>query len=139
MILLVALVVGIGFQLARVGGWGPALALHRRWEAARPYVVAYIRASPATFTYLFIVTITTWVLLGLDQPIVDAVLQAHSSNLAHLRSDPIRVLIRSAFWLDTIGSSPPSPSWPSSWPLPSDGSARPDGSSCSPPDTWARP
>jgi len=100
-ILLVAFVVGIGFHLARVGGWGPALALHRRWEAARPHVVAYIRASPVTFTYLFIVTITTWVLLGLDPPIVDAVLKAHSSNLAHLRSDPIRVLIRSAFWLDT--------------------------------------
>lgn len=101
MILVVALVVGVGFHIARVRGWGPALALQRRAQAARPYVVAYIRPSPATFTYLFIITITTWVLLGLDQPIVDAVLRAHSSNLAHLRSDPVRVLVRSAFWLDT--------------------------------------
>lgn len=53
MILLVALLIGGAFHVARVRGWSPAVALHRRWQAARPDVFAYVRASPATFTYLF--------------------------------------------------------------------------------------
>jgi len=82
------------------------VALHRRWERARPTLWRYISSSPATFIYLGIVIITTWVLLGLGPSLAKAVLEAHSSNLDHLRTDPLRVLIRSAFWVDSYALLP---------------------------------
>ena len=62
--------------------------------------MAYVRGSPATFLYLFVLSITTWVLLGLTGDIVESILREHSTNLDQLRTNPVRVLIRSAFWVD---------------------------------------
>ena len=58
-----------------------------------------MRGSPATFTYLAILSMTTWVLAGSSPKVVAALLEEQSTNLHHLTRDPVRVLIRSAFWL----------------------------------------
>ncbi len=58
-----------------------------------------MRASPATFVYLAVLAVTTWVLVGASPEVVDALLRDQSTNLSHLGRDPVRVLVRSAFWL----------------------------------------
>ena len=82
-----------------VRGWPGTAAIGRWWRGVRPSVW---RSSgpPATFLYLFVLSITTWVLLGLTGDIVDSILREHSTNLDQLRTNPVRVLIRSAFWVD---------------------------------------
>ncbi len=66
-------------------------------------MVAYVRAAPATFMYLAIVTVTTWVLVGVTPAVAQAILHQHSSNLHELAANPIRALVRSAFFLDHYG------------------------------------
>jgi len=75
------------------------LAFHRGWPGTRrasrwltrhrAQLVAFVEHAPATFVYLAIITVTTWVLVG-----------ANSRLEHHLMHDPVHVLIRSAFWLD---------------------------------------
>jgi hypothetical protein len=86
-----------------------AVALRQRWtwiapvttrvRRADPYVRAYIRSSPATFVYLFVLLITTWVLRTSTVTLGKQLLWLHSTNLTHLRDDPLSVLVTSAFWL----------------------------------------
>jgi hypothetical protein len=86
-----------------------AVAVHQRWawiapltlrvRRADPYVRAYVRSSPATFVYLFILLITTWVLRTSTVTLGKQLLWLHSTNLTHLRNDPLSVLVTSAFWL----------------------------------------
>ena len=81
-----------------------------RWERARPvldgveraraWVGAYVALSPATFVYLFVLVITTWVLRSSGDRTSQALLSTHSTNLANLRADPVGSLVTSAFWLD---------------------------------------
>ena len=100
MVLIVAVVL---IALARVAMMRDApgtAAAERWWSRVRPSVVAYVRGSPATFLYLFVLSITTWVLLGLTGDVVESILREHSTNLDQLRTNPVRVLIRSAFWVD---------------------------------------
>ncbi len=59
----------------------------------------YVTSAPVTFVYLLILAITTWVLLGMPHEIRRLYITAQSTNLQHLTSDPIRVLIRSAFFV----------------------------------------
>ena len=100
MVLIVAVVLVALARVAMVRGWPGTAAIGRWWRRVRPSVVAYVLGSPATFLYLFVLTITTWVLLGLTSDIVDSILHEHSTNLDQLRTNPVRVLIRSAFWVD---------------------------------------
>lgn len=60
-----------------------------------------MQAAPATFIYLAILSVTTWVLVGTDSKLARALLQDQSTNLHHLTQDPVRVLTRSAFWLNS--------------------------------------
>ena len=41
--------------------WPGAEVLVRAWRRAEPYLGAYVRRSPATFTYAGIIFVTTWV------------------------------------------------------------------------------
>ncbi len=100
---MVVIVVAVLIALSRVAmarGWPGTTSVRQWWRRTRPSAIAYVRGSPATFLYLFVLSITTWVLLGLTPDVVDAILQEHSTNLDQLRTDPVRVLIRSAFWVD---------------------------------------
>jgi hypothetical protein len=86
------------FGMTRRHGWPPALRISEVWVRIRPTVFAYVRGSPATFISLSLLLITTWVLLGSSDQVVDLLLREHSTNLHQLRIDPVRVLVRSAFW-----------------------------------------
>jgi hypothetical protein len=96
---LIALVLAIVASLAVRYGWSWAAPLTRRWKQWHPWIGAYVRCAPGAFTYLFILTITTWVLRSSTLDLRHALLTSHSTNLDHLRHDPITVLVTSAFWL----------------------------------------
>jgi hypothetical protein len=100
--LFVTVIVGVVVVLLVVGvhqRWRWMLPIAQWWERVRPRVAAYIRCSPATFIYLFVLAITTWVLHGSPDAVRHALLFEHSTNLKHLRNDPMTVLVTSAFWL----------------------------------------
>lgn len=103
MILVVAgmFVLGLGALARR--GWSPAVRALAAWADVRPVLWVYIRAAPATFSYLAILTVTTWVLMGSSDRLVDLLLREHSTNLHQLSIDPVRVLVRSAFWVPGYG------------------------------------
>ncbi|WP_433613044.1 rhomboid-like protein [Prescottella agglutinans] len=60
---------------------------------------AYVRRAPGTFVWLAILLVTSVVMNRLSPTALNDVLGDRSTNLHHLREDPIRVLISSAFWL----------------------------------------
>jgi hypothetical protein len=98
MVLIGIVLVAVLFGAVRRGGWPPAVRVAAGWSRVRPQVLAYIRTAPATFAYLVVLTVTTWVLLGSSDRVTDLLLREHSTSLHQLRIDPVRVLIRSAFW-----------------------------------------
>lgn len=98
MVLIGIVMVLIAFGFARRSGWPPALRVEAGWARVRPTVLAYLRRSPGTFAYLAVLTITTWVLLGLSDRVTNLLLLEHSTSLQQLRIDPLKVLVRSAFW-----------------------------------------
>ena len=81
--------------------WPGAEVLVRAWRRAEPYLGAYVRRSPATFTYAGIIFVTTWVVAGLNGSQRDALLRTQSTNLDNLGAHPVAVLFRSAFWSGT--------------------------------------
>ena len=99
MIALVAVLVILIGRVAFSHDWPGTARLAQWWRTYRPTLVAFVRAAPATFIYLAMLSVTTWVLVGASPTVVSALLEEQSTNLRHLRQDPLRVLIRSAFWL----------------------------------------
>ena len=99
MVLLVFVVLVLVVRYGLRHGWPGAVTVSAWWSHHREQVHDFVRRSPATFLYLAILTVTTWVLVGASSGVVDAMLREQSTNLSHLGSDPIRVLVRSAFWL----------------------------------------
>ncbi len=73
------------------------------WRLRKPRVMAYLRSAPGTYTYLFILLITTWVLQTSSSTIARQLLLERSTNLHQLARDPIRVLLASAFWVGGVG------------------------------------
>lgn len=59
-----------------------------------------MKSAPGTFTYLFVLLITTWVLQTSSSKIANELLLERSTNLHHLIRDPMRVLFGSAFWVN---------------------------------------
>jgi hypothetical protein len=59
-----------------------------------------VRAAPATYTYLFVLLITAWVLQTSSPQIAQRLVLERSTNLHQLGHDPMRVLIASAFWVE---------------------------------------
>jgi uncharacterized membrane protein (UPF0136 family) len=98
MILIVIAVAWLAADFSLRRKWTPALRLAAAWKRVRPSVLVYLRRSPATFTYLGVLTITTWVLLGTSDRVTNLLLQEQGTSLHQLRIDPVKVLIRSAFW-----------------------------------------
>jgi hypothetical protein len=97
---LVLLVVGFD-RLLSSGRLGVTRRVRRWWLGARPRLVAFVRSAPATYSYLAILFVTSWVLASATARLADRLLLAESTNLYHLGRDPIRVLIGSAFWLSS--------------------------------------
>lgn len=101
------LLIVLGLVLVVVGGarlrLGPAVRAREATSQVWPVIKAYIAGSPATFLYLFVVTVTAWVLATSGPAIDEALLRQHSSNLAALAQSPMRGLIQSALWVEGIG------------------------------------
>jgi hypothetical protein len=66
---------------------------------SRP-VAHFIRSAPVTFTWLAVLFLTTLAQHLLPRWHLVVLLRKDSTNLHHLASDPIRVLITSLLWLD---------------------------------------
>lgn len=82
----------------------PALDPFREvWRQWMPRVKSFIRSAPGTYTYLFVLIITTWVLQTSSSRIAEELLLERSTNLHHLINDPMRVLFGSAFWVASTG------------------------------------
>jgi hypothetical protein len=78
------------------------MAQLRRGEAR---IAAWVRSAPWTYTYLFVIVVTSWSLRGADPRLADALIRFQSTNLDNLTDRPVQVLIASAFW--TSGSAFP--------------------------------
>ena len=60
---------------------------------------AYARSAPGTYVYLFVLLITAWVLQTSSTQVARKLVLERSTNLHHLATDPVRVLVSSAFWV----------------------------------------
>jgi hypothetical protein len=67
--------------------------------STRPW--AYARTAPGTLIYLFTLLVTQLTLSTVDDHLGQRLLISESTNLANMARVPLRVLIGSAFWLDT--------------------------------------
>ena len=87
-------------SLGRVGPLGlPVVTIPR---AARA-VWRYVRRAPGTFVWLVILTITTYIISRINPEFRDRFLRQRSTNLHELSTNPIRVLISSALYIDGGG------------------------------------
>lgn len=66
-----------------------------------PAVRARVRSAPATHVYLAALLVTSWVLATSSADVARRLLLERSTNLHQLARDPVRVLVASAFWLDS--------------------------------------
>ena len=60
----------------------------------------YVKSAPLTYTWLVVLLITTIIQHSIPTRHLHALLQKESTNLHHLASDPVRVLIQSLLWID---------------------------------------
>jgi hypothetical protein len=72
------------------------------WEAAR----VYVRSASGTYLYLFVLLITSWVLQTSSPSVAERLVLERSTNLHHLATDPVRVLVASAFWVAAAWQAP---------------------------------
>lgn len=95
--LVVALAIGLAtFAVGR--DWPGTRRLHALWLRRGPAIVRYVRTAPATFVTLAVLGVTTWILAGAGSRLTTALLRDMSTNLHQLQSEPMTVLVRSAFW-----------------------------------------
>ena len=66
-------------------------------------VWAYVRRAPATFVWLAILTVTTYLISRVNPHFRDHFLRQRSTNLHELGRNPVRVLVSSAMWIDGGG------------------------------------
>lgn len=60
----------------------------------------YVRRAPLTYSWLFLLLATTIIQHTMSVERLHRLLRRDSTNLRHLASDPIRVLIESLLWID---------------------------------------
>lgn len=60
---------------------------------------AWVQRAPATYVYLFTLTVTTWVLQTASGPVAHRLLAEQSTNIERLEHDALHVLVSSAFWV----------------------------------------
>jgi hypothetical protein len=60
----------------------------------------YVKRAPLTYSWLVLLLVTTIMQHTIPARHLRALLQKESTNLHHLASDPIRVLIQSLLWID---------------------------------------
>lgn len=82
--------------------WAPVQAVVGTVRDGWPWVVAYVSSAPATFIYLFVLLVTSWVLHSANPRVEQVLLATHSTNLANLRDHPLDVLVTSAFYMESL-------------------------------------
>ena len=95
--LVVVLTVLVGLSWAN--DWPPTRPARRWWSRHDAVVRWYVTSAPATFVYLAILGVTTWVLLGMPEVPRRLFIENQSTNLRELSTNPLRVLVRSAFFV----------------------------------------
>ena len=73
-----------------------------RWAAFEPRARQYVRSAPATFMYLFVLLVTTWVLQNSSTRLGNRLLLEQSTNIHELSRQPVRVVVASAFFVPDI-------------------------------------
>jgi tRNA(Arg) A34 adenosine deaminase TadA len=68
----------------------------RAWGRA----LSFVRSAPLTYAWLVVLMATTLVQHSLSERLLRRLLQSTSTNLHHLASDPLRVLVNSLLWID---------------------------------------
>lgn len=63
-------------------------------------VWAWVRSAPLAYAWLVVLLVTTLLQHALPLRRLHALLQKDSTNLHHLTTDPIRVLVESLLWID---------------------------------------
>ncbi|MEU8589008.1 rhomboid-like protein [Streptomyces sp. NPDC048664] len=63
-------------------------------------VVAYVRAAPGTYLWLFILFVTTIALHHMSPHFEERFLRQRSTNIRELSANPVRVFVTSAMWID---------------------------------------
>lgn len=97
------IVAGIGAdRLLLSQRWRRLDPVRDRWLVWRPRALGYVRSAPATYVYLAVLFLTSWILETSSSRVADALLQERSTNLHHLARDPLRVLLSSAFWVGSL-------------------------------------
>ena len=99
---LLILIIGID-RLVISERWPVFDPFRRIWRIWMPRAKAFLRSAPGTYTYLFVLIITTWVLQTSSSRIAEELLLERSTNLHQLIRDPMRVLFGSAFWVASTG------------------------------------
>ena len=86
---------------------GSTIAEHQTHRQTKPLsssdvmrVWRYVKTAPLTYSWLVVLLITTIVQRSIPAHRLHELLQKESTNLRHLASDPIRVLIQSLLWID---------------------------------------
>jgi hypothetical protein len=68
--------------------------------AALVKVWRFVRSAPLTYAWLIVLFATTRIAHGANRQQLHHILLHRSTNLHHLGTDPIKVLIESLFWID---------------------------------------
>jgi hypothetical protein len=63
-------------------------------------VAGYVRSAPGTYGWLLILLVTTVVITHVSPHTGHSILERRSTNIHYLLQNPLRVLIRSALWID---------------------------------------
>jgi hypothetical protein len=64
-------------------------------------VAAYVRSAPGTYVWLLVLFFTTIALHHMSPHFEERFLRQRSTNIHELSSDPLRVLVTSAMWIDS--------------------------------------
>ncbi|MEU5297434.1 rhomboid-like protein [Streptomyces umbrinus] len=87
----------VGTSPVPAGSARPLLARLRRVRPWRLFPTP--TGTPFTFGYAVVLAVTSLVAEYADPGLVDRVLQASSTDVAHLAQSPVRVLVASALWI----------------------------------------
>jgi hypothetical protein len=69
----------------------------QRWR----WALAYLRGAPATLVYTFTLVVTWYSAAGAAPGLEHRLLLSESTNLQNMLDEPLRVLVASAFWIDS--------------------------------------
>ncbi|NKY87401.1 rhomboid-like protein [Nocardia veterana] len=72
----------------------------RRTADRTAAVLRYVRSAPWTFGWLAVLLLTTVVQHAVPRSELKVLLGERSTNLSHLHSDPVHVLVTSLLWID---------------------------------------